>query len=233
MALTKENLKKLNELYNEMSSEQEENFLKLRGLFHVYDFDPASEAEDKDEEGNLDYNDVFKSENQALLDKYVQKIEKELKNNEYRVVLKLDTNVQDRCIYHSELFKVLDKCGDDRFLILVNPHEEEKNIQNYKDKVKKMFDACALYNVDSTIAQISLPKLLSAYQNKTVGYPNGTTIEKFKSNISKMIWYLNEVLQETDKYKIDFNDKEQFEEYKTYYKEAKQLFFDYFEQLWM
>ena len=48
-----------------------------------------------------------------------------------------------------------------------------------------------------------------------------------------MIWYLNEVLQETDKYKIDFNDKEQFEEYKTYYKEAKQLFFDYFEQLWM
>ena len=145
----------------------------------------------------------------------------------------MNTNVQDRCIYRSELFKVLDKCGDDRFLILVNPYEEEKNIQNYKDKVKKMFDACALYNVDSTIAQISLPKLLSAYQNKTVGYPNGTTIEKFKSNISKMIWYLNEVLQETDKDKIDFNDKEQFEEYKTYYKEAKQLFFDYFEQLWI
>ena len=58
-------------------------------------------------------------------------------------------------------------------------------------------------------------------------------INEWKSDVIKIVWFLNEVIYSEDKDKISLMNEIELKQFNNYYDEAKQLFAKYFDCLWL
>jgi len=236
--LKKDDLSKLYQLYSNMNDEQQLDFYKHFGLVYISQLDPMNKLEEEHEDFSaykFDYTRIFNNKNSKdFLDKYIYKIQKKLERDSLIVAIKLDELEKYRYCPTTNIYKILDSTDFDRFLILAQQHETKQAIKHFEQKLKNGYSASDLYNVDRTIAISLLPQLVKKYGDITKNYPcDMNDINEWKSVVIKIVWFLNEVIYSEDKDKISLMNEIELNKYNNYYNEAKQLFAEYFNCLWL
>lgn len=236
--LTKEELSKLYELYSKMNDVQQADFYKHFGLAYISLLDPLHKVECEHEdfyEYKFDYTRIFSNHHtKDFFDKYAKKIQHQLKRENLYAVIQLDDIAKFRYCPDNNIYTVLDSTDFNGLLVLAKKVSKERSIRLYKERVKKNFDASDTYNVDRTIAISILPNVLEHFQTIVKSCPTDVdNVEEWKSILTKIIWFLNETINSTDRDKIDFiSGRAKLKQYNEYMQEAKQLFVDYFDCLW-
>ena len=237
--LNEQDLSKLYQLYSNMNDKQQLNFYKQFGLVYIPQLDPMNKIEEKHEDFSaykFDYTRIFSNQNtKDFIDKYIYKIQKKLERDNLIVAIKLNELEKYRYCPATNIYKILDSTDFDRFLILTQKDETQHAIKHFEQKVKNGYSASDLYNVDRTIAITLLPKLVEKYRDITKNYPYEelNDIDEWKSIVTKIVWFLKEVIYSEDRDKISLMNELELKQYNNYYDEAKQLFAKYFDCLWL
>lgn len=228
--ITKAEMQKINALYQRMSPEQETQFLKNHELFYASCLSPFLEDEEDDDELYFEQL-LIENPDHKDIEKFIDKVQERLNREDYRLVLDINELAQgSRYVTSFSFMKVLDKANFGKFLVLADVDNEEKDIEIYKDKVKKDYDATATYNMDITICKTLLPKMLEHFRKTTMSHPGDITEEQWDKILLKLVWFCEEIIYSHDQ----FSDKYQthIEEYNKKYNECKELMGKYFDDLW-
>lgn len=236
--LNEQDLSKLYQLYSNMNDKQQLDFYKQFGLVYIQQLDPMNKIEEEHEDFSaykFDYTRIFSNQNtKDFIDKYIYKIQKKLERDNLIVAIKLNELEKYRYCPATNIYKILDSTDFDKFLILTQKDETQHAIKHFEQKVKNGYSASDLYNVDRTIAITLLPKLVEKYRDITKNYPcELNDIDEWKSIVTKIVWFLKEVIYSEDRDKISLMNELELKQYNNYYDEAKQLFAKYFDCLWL
>lgn len=236
--LNEQDLSKLYQLYSNMNDKQQLDFYKQFGLVYIPQLDPMNKIAEEHEDFSackFDYTRIFSNQNtKDFIDKYIYKIQKKLERDNLIVTIKLNELEKYRYCSETNIYKILDSTDFDRFLILTQKDETQHAIKHFEQKVKNGYSASDLYNVDRTIAITLLPKLVEKYGDITKNYPcELNDIDEWKSIVTKIVWFLKEVIYSEDRDKISLMNELELKQYNNYYDEAKNLFAKYFDCLWL
>ena len=236
--LNEQDLSKLYQLYSNMNDKQQLDFYKQFGLVYIPQLDPMNKITEEHEDFSackFDYTRIFSNQNtKDFIDKYIYKIQKKLERDNLIVTIKLNELEKYRYCSETNIYKILDSTDFDRFLILTQKDETQHAIKHFEQKVKNGYSASDLYNVDRTIAITLLPKLVEKYGDITKNYPcELNDIDEWKSIVTKIVWFLKEVIYSEDRDKISLMNELELKQYNNYYDEAKNLFAKYFDCLWL
>jgi hypothetical protein len=227
--ISDEKLKLLHELYESLSFEQEKQFLKTHNLFHAPFLSPFPlDMTDKEEQEETLFNELIASNpSDERITKYIDKIDNRLKKGKHRIVINCE-QIESRYLKDSSFMTVLDETNFGDLLVLAKEGMEERNIKLFEERLKNGFDASDLYSLDYTIARQLLPKMIEKFRDTTHSYPSNITYEEWKTILTKMIWFFNEILSD---YSTQ-TKKEDVDAYNKQMKECKELFVEYFSSLW-
>ena len=236
--LNEQDLSKLYQLYSNMNDKQQLDFYKQFGLVYIPQLDHMNKIAEEHEDlsaSKFDYTSIYSNQNtKDFIDKYIYKIQKKLERDNLIVTIKLNELEKYRYCSETNIYKILDSTDFDRFLILTQKDETQHAIKHFEQKVKNGYSASDLYNVDRTIAITLLPKLVEKYGDITKNYPcELNDIDEWKSIVTKIVWFLKEVIYSEDRDKISLMNELELKQYNNYYDEAKQLFAKYFDCLWL
>lgn len=221
-------LKLLYQLYDNLSGEEEVKFLKTHNLFHASFLSPFPfDMTDEEEKEEMLYDELVSTNPlDERINDFINRIDNRIKKEKHRIVLKCD-DLDTRYLSDQSFMTVLDKTNYGDFLILAKDVNEEHNIELFKERVKKGFDASDLYSLDYTIAETLLPKMIEQFRDTTHSYPSDITYEEWKEILTKLIWFFNEILNN-----YDTEDSKQDSEYHKHLDECTELFIKYFTSLW-
>jgi hypothetical protein len=221
-------LKLLYQLYDNLSGEEEVQFLKTHNLFHASFLSPFPlDMTDKEEQEEILYDELVSTNPlDERINDFINRIDKRIKKEKHRIVLKCD-DLDTRYLSDQSFMTVLDETNYGDFLILAKDGSEERNLKLFKERVKNGFDASDLYSLDYTIAKTLLPKMIEKFRDTTHSYPSNISYEEWKEILTKLIWFFNEVLNN-----YNTPDSEKDSEYNKHLDECTKLFVEYFTTLW-
>jgi hypothetical protein len=187
-------------LFNKMNGAQINDFLKTKGLFYASFLDPSLAAlnENCEDDSDLEISDYIEKctdVNDEVIQKYLKQVENNLNQNDTVIVIK-PTDITENERHLSEInnvYKVIDNNNFEQLLLISNSNVK-KNIELYKEKMKKTYCASDLYNMDSTISKMLLPKMLEQFRKNTHGYPCNLTEKEWDKILLKLIWFFNEII---------------------------------------
>lgn len=226
--MKKSDLKLLYKLYDNLSGEEEVQFLKTHNLFRAsflshFPFDIS----DEEEQEEILYDELVSTNHlDERINDFVNRIDKRIKKEKHRIVLKCD-DLDSRSLSDKSFMTVLDETNYGDFLILAKDGSEERNLKLFKERVKNGFDASDLYSMDYTIAKTLLPKMIEKFRDTTHSYPSNISHEEWKEILTKLIWFFNEIL---NNYSTDNSENDS--EYNKHLNECTELFIKYFTSLW-
>lgn len=221
-------LKLLYKLYDNLSGEEEIQFLKTHNLFHAPFLSPFPfDMTDEEEKEEMLYDELISTNPlDERINDFINRIDNRIKKEKHRIVLKCD-DLDSRSLSDQNFMTVLDETNYGDFLILAKDGSEKHNIELFKERVKNGFDASDLYSLDYTIAKTLLPKMIEKFRDTTHSYPADITYEEWKEILTKLIWFFNEIL---NNYSTDNSEKDS--EYNKHLNECTELFIKYFTSLW-
>lgn len=173
----------------------------------------------------------------ATIQKYLDIIKEKVERCDTVLVVPISNLIKDeRYIYQrQDVYKIIDRTNLNEALVVVKEIESERNINLYKEKVKKMFCASDLYNMDTSISITLLPKMIEQFRDTTHGYPIGLTAKRWDKILLKLIWFFNETLTRHEREELNQHYGQNSTKVKAYNNkivECQRLLSKYFLDLW-
>ena len=206
----KKQLQKLQELYDSLSWEAQEEFKRRNSFIYVSFLDESLHEDDTPEEmldNMLEEADIINHPDKHLI--VFQ--QKELKNDLY--------------IRQENEYMVIDEIPFDDLLVIAKKNNCKYAVEQYKQKLNKGFCTANVYNFDETIAKSLLPDALEVFKNKCNHRPDGLTNEEWDFVLNEVIWMLK-VLVTGKQYDIEMSEGERL-------KKAQEFFGKYLSSFWL
>ncbi len=218
--------------FEKLSDEQKRQFFLKYDLFYI-DKKEIIQTIIKKSPQKKQMNNLFKNignHTKEEIDSFIENVELQHKLGQYQIVIDLEEFFDIAFISSNNVYKILDSTNFKNFLILVKDYKKNKSIKLYKERVKKMYDASDLYNLDYTIAKQLIPRMVLELKEKKHGYPNGLTEKEWNDILIQIVWFLQEVISTNETYyELDDDDKMM---YAKQLEKSTQLFAKYFNHLW-
>ncbi len=213
----------LQKLYESLTYEQLEHFLTVNGLFVCSCVTPMYVKEQKTDEW---YDSVFDFSSEELAE-LVEELKKKYKDTERYLVIPLKGDaITTRVVNVFGTYKAVANVGYGDGLILVNEEKEERALKLIQQQLKDGFNDSQLWDFDFSIAKSLLPKMLARFKDITHSHPMDLTEQEWDDILTKLIWYLDNVVNDPDvPYKYESKYKEDMEK-------CTELFAKYFRDLW-
>lgn len=221
-----------------LSDEELKSFLELNGLFHIYEACVEHYLDSEESESDIWYenlSEIDSNELKKVSERFIKYVKSELQPNTYYCINKKEL-MERRTLYLGQTKEMLEvdyiSTGADKLLVLADKDEYQKLIDMYKEYQEKGYSKLDVWNPNYSICKTMLPKLLQEYSEQLHGTPNGLTMEQWRSIIMRMIWFCNEMVTHHDELLMARDTNKKIKEYYNYLSTSKDLFCEYFFDLW-
>jgi len=231
MSLTEEDMNKLCDMYDHMSSEQNDKFLRKFGLIYCSGLDPFSKINEGDNDDIIELSSNI--DDKVSLD-IIKDIEKKLENGKTIITIRAE-DLSDGNRYvssYNSVYTILDEQSYGGFLVLAKKGQEDRQIKLAKQRINEGLDNSMISSVVYVLSKHMIPKLLEKFRNETDTTPADISLDKWKEILSEIIWYVNECMNDFDGYPTNSNEKE-INDYNNKFNKSKQLLAQYFADLWI
>jgi hypothetical protein len=203
-------LQKLQELYDSLSWEIQEEFKKNNSFIYVNFLDESLHEDDTPEE---------------ILENMLEKADVINQPDKHLIVFQQKDIKDDLYIREDNEYLTVDEIPFKDLLVIAKKRNYNYAIEQYKQKLKKGFCTASIYNFDETIAKTLLPDAFKIFKEKCDHRPGNLTDKEWDFVVDEVIWML-EILANGKQYEIEDTEGERL-------KKAQELFGKYLSSFWL